>query len=1393
MFSCSYSNKLSLHKLRILKLRLAVFVVPLVFAFLLSSALAAPPDEHPGLKNGHAELIVTFTEPLNGRERGQLTRSGVRFVQAMSGNKYLVKVRSQGLTALESHSSFVTAATVQPGDKLSQPLAQGNPGEHAITENGDISIFVQFYPDVSLGTAVSTLRKVGIDPGHPQRLLFNARLSAEASPEQIQALSESVQVRFIETVPPPKQDLNVVSAQVANVDTVQAAPYNLDGDGVLFGMWESGNPQGNHPMLNGRITSVQGSTTDHGTHVGGTILGDGTGDATALGMSPSGDQIFSYTSAGDTATEQSNSVANDEIVISNHSWGSSLGWTFSGGSWSDNGNDSDFGNYNGTARDWDAMVRSTGLIVDKAAGNDGADCDPADATDCDGFFGADTNSYDTVGTQGNAKNIITVGAINDNGTTITGFSSIGPSNDGRIKPDLVANGANLNSSCQGSTYCSKSGTSMSTPSVTGATGLLVESYRQPGNFGTTPSPDVVKALWVNTATDLGRPGPDYVFGHGLIDAQLAVDTIDAGQVRILTDSVDQGDTNSYQVTIPAGVSQFRATLNWLDPAAVAGANPTLINDLDLLMTDPNFNNTFPFMGPGTGAANVEKNATATGANTVDTVEHAVAGNPDQGYWTVQVSGTSVPAGPQGYALVVNGYDSSGQLVAPLGFVLDSEPDIRVNALLDFNEVCPPAHEDRIVTIFNIGGAVLLVNSVAVTNTGGPSDAFSLAVDPSQPFSVAPGAHVDVTVRFAPDQNGDFSGQLTIESNDEDQPSLVFELTGSGGVQELSTTMDNNFGDVCLLDTLTHDLLITNSGSCPLSVSAISIDDSQFSLATVMNYPLVIAPGSEVTVPIDFSPSLTTGSKSADLTIDSDDPAVPEKVIGLQGFAPSADIETFIADNGNFGEVCAGSFMDLNLTVQNNGACPLRIDSVGLTLGPNALVGDFDLPSGNVDGTIIESGNSVQVPIRFSPSVFDLDPPLNRLATLNVASRTQHETDPDPLNNTGISGQVPPPDIQAIIANTGNFGVVCKGDHADLDLLLLNQGRCDLTISSIKLFDGLVEDMGSFELPVNLTFPLVLSHDADYTVPVRYAPEVCSDVPEERIIKIISDDPDEMTVNLDIEGVSPCPNLIIDPTALSGLYAFPTTVVDTGAELGCYSERDVTLRNTGLCPLTISDISAADSDFTVMAPTVFPTPGIVLPTGEETLIVTLRFTPQSDSDPQVPNEVTGLLTIISDDPDFPHTADLCGESAQQSGVRILVSDVSSGQPIAIDEVDSMAIQSKGKNRPGPINLQFTDQPLSSLDVCGNNISWHVNQETLPSTSTTGSNPKSSYQAKAMEGNLQTSETFSLGQCEFRDFQLELQDSDSPICLLEPKGAVCTTDGDCCSNKCKGPRGGAKSCK
>jgi hypothetical protein len=309
-------------------------------------------------------------------------------------------------------------------------------------------------------------------------------------------------------------------------------------------------------------------------------------------------------------------------------------------------------------------------------------------------------------------------------------------------------------------------------------------------------------------------------------------------------------------------------------------------------------------------------------------------------------------------------------------------------------------------------------------------------------------------------------------------------------------------------------------------------------------------------------------------------------------------------------------------------------------------------------------------------------------------------------------------------------------------------------------------------------------------PTSYGPKECT-------LTIISDDPDSSPVELTLTGTLGEPNLVIDPPDLTGVFAFPATVADEDGTLGCFSERTVNLRNNGDCPLTITDISALGgtnaADFSVTEPSEFP---IYLPPGEETLSVTVRFTPQADAAPLAPTELTGTLTVASDDPDGDATAGLCGEGVTQSGVRILVTDITSGEPVPVDEVDMISIQSKGKHTPSPINLRFTDQVLNTVMVCGVEVQYHVDQETLPETDTTGSNPKSSYTAKAVEGVLQASESFPLGQCELREFQLQLKasdtDPDPDDCLLLPKGAACTTDGECCSGKCKGPEGG-KTCK
>ncbi|MGA9575469.1 MAG: choice-of-anchor D domain-containing protein, partial [Lysobacterales bacterium] len=503
------------------------------------------------------------------------------------------------------------------------------------------------------------------------------------------------------------------------------------------------------------------------------------------------------------------------------------------------------------------------------------------------------------------------------------------------------------------------------------------------------------------------------------------------------------------------------------------------------------------------------------------------------------------------------------------------------------------------------------------------------------------------------------------------------------------------------------------------------------------------------------------------------------------FPPATDIDSFysskivccvpqiqVPGDVNFGQVCGLEQQTAELNVCNTGKEDLEVVSITSDEAQFAVTQPLA-------GWPVDISPDFCFPFEVT---YDPDGTGDDAGILTVNSN-------DPVNpalEVGIEGSVGEPDLNVAIADSGDFGAVCKGDHADLDLTLFNQGQCDLTIDSITS-DNLL-----FDLPDDTQYDLKLSPDAEFTLPVRYAPFACNDAGDMGTITIESDSPGEETLEIDVGGVAPCPNLVIDPHAFTEAFAFPATVVDETGTLGCFSDASTAIRNTGACPLTISDMEATGLDFAVIQPGQFP---IVLPPGEETLEVVVRFTPQDDGMPLTADEITGQLTVTSDDPDGNVQAELCGEGVIQSGVRILVTDITSGAPVVVDSVDSMTVKSKGKSTPGPINLQFMDVTPVMTVVCGNEVQYHLNVETLPAVDTTGANGQSQYVANAKEGKLADNHSFTLDQCEFSAFQMELKSSDGGdggMCLLLGKGETCTSAEQCCSGKCKGPVGGM-TCK
>jgi hypothetical protein len=282
--------------------------------------------------------------------------------------------------------------------------------------------------------------------------------------------------------------------------------------------------------------------------------------------------------------------------------------------------------------------------------------------------------YDTISTKGNAKNIMTVGAVNDavSGSSrsltsphaqMASFSGWGPADDGRIKPDIVANGIGLDS-CDddsASAYASRSGTSMASPNACGSAALLVEYYDRlfPGQ---AMRASTLKGLIIHTADDLGNPGPDYSYGWGLMNTLAAVELLQAcadNPVRLTEETLSGSRRSSTYTIFSNGVQPIRVTLCWTDPPGLTTSahdsrTPVLVNDLDLKVEGPGGS----FRPYRLDYTNPSAHATADSENNVDNVEQVYIAAPTAGQYTITVDyDGSLTGGTQWYSLLISGPDS----------------------------------------------------------------------------------------------------------------------------------------------------------------------------------------------------------------------------------------------------------------------------------------------------------------------------------------------------------------------------------------------------------------------------------------------------------------------------------------------------------------------------------------------------------------------------------------------------------------------------------------------------------------------------------------------------------------------------------------------------------------
>ncbi|HEX03972.1 MAG TPA: T9SS type A sorting domain-containing protein [Bacteroidetes bacterium] len=424
---------------------------------------------------------------------------------------------------------------------------------------------------------------------------------------------------------------NVNAARTIRVNQVNPGGitgYDLNGSTAWgLAVWDNGVTNPNNPEFAGRSSNGDGTSNyeAHANHTSGTLAAAGI-NVNARGMAY-GTTLTTF----DWAMDQQEMASSAHwLKVSSHSYSS--GGQYSEYTWLTAGFD-------------EIAYLAPNYLICQAAANDGP-------------------GWSTIASSNLGKNVLTVGAVNDvlnytgpGSVSLAGFSSRGPTQDGRIKPDVVGNGVQLYSTLS-TGYTSMSGTSMSTPNVAGGMFLLAEHYQNTHSWQPLPSA-TSKALAIHTADECGgADGPDYKYGWGLLNIRAAADMISADvenpdliQQLVLT----EGELFSYEF-VADGSTPLRATIAWTEPASDPGANPVLINDLDMRIVRVSDGTDWQ---PYVLNPNDPSQTAFTGDNDLDNVEQVYVANPTAGVYQVQVlNDGELLDGSQDFSLIVSGVFSS---------------------------------------------------------------------------------------------------------------------------------------------------------------------------------------------------------------------------------------------------------------------------------------------------------------------------------------------------------------------------------------------------------------------------------------------------------------------------------------------------------------------------------------------------------------------------------------------------------------------------------------------------------------------------------------------------------------------------------------------------------------
>lgn len=583
-------------------------------------------------------LLIQTTQPLNQDQKAIMAKMGVTILEYVPENTYLCRYLPADLTDIRS-LPFVTWANIYiTGFKISPNLALKGTGNKFSTLSEIVAkpgqsfsdmpktVDVVFHSDVNPETVREKIATAAqLDPADLKLSRHKVRITVQT--KHLADLAAIDEVRHIEEVVPRKLHCNIARQIIkAGIPVYQ---YLYEGEGQIVVVADSGFDKGStidvHPAFQNRVVKLyalgrSNNANDphgHGTHVAGSVLGNavsGTLGINIRGIAPQSLLIFQSLMDGQGGLGGIPDDLDDLFLppyqqygarIHTNSWGSLIG-------------DS---KYDTQAYEIDDFVwNHRDFVICFSAGNEGKD-----------YQATGRIASGSITPPATAKNCITVGAsenyrpaipltygngwpedfpgepiysdqVANNIHGIAAFSSRGPTQDHRIKPDVVAPGTFILSTLSRSVtaanpgwqrsadplYYFQGGTSFAVPLVAGCVAVIREFLWKQLRIS-SPSAALIKALIINGARDVDgqyTPSeadriPNTAEGFGLVDLAAVIGPFSAYENLLYKEEatlLDTGQEEYTTIAIAERVAMLKVTLVWTDPP---GEN--LQNDLDLII------------------------------------------------------------------------------------------------------------------------------------------------------------------------------------------------------------------------------------------------------------------------------------------------------------------------------------------------------------------------------------------------------------------------------------------------------------------------------------------------------------------------------------------------------------------------------------------------------------------------------------------------------------------------------------------------------------------------------------------------------------------------------------------------------------------------------------------